>query len=362
MGWLLAGALVTLLALELLLRALPVIEGRIRADDESRWPLHNYRPNEAYTYSLGWDMRHPQHGRVNNFGQLAPFDYVQGEARVAVIGDSYVESAMNHYDETLPALLGDALGNRRAAIGLAGSGLSLADYAAVASQARAELAPQAMVFVIIDGDIAESVQPRRGWHHYVGTADGGMALRMLALRSGQDSALSGRLAGSALYRYLRRNLGWSPPDPGAWLRTSKPAPVPTEAEQAVSRQRQRQAIARFVQDISVAAAGGPSCVTLLFDSDRGTLYGSPAREALDTPQMQAELAAQARAAGLQVVQLGPQFAQAYEQKRLRLDHSPFDRHWNGRGHAVAAAAALRSLTNACNLAQGQASRAPGSPS
>lgn len=346
-SWLLAGAIGMLLAAELLLRLLPVIDGRIRGADESRWPLHNYRPNEAYTYSFGWDLRHPQQGRVNNFGQLAPFDYVPGRARVAVIGDSYVESAMNRYDETLPARLSSAMGDPHAAIGLAGSGLSLADYAALASQARTELAPRALVFVIIDGDIAESVQPRQGWHHYASTADGRTALRMMALRSGQESALSGRLAGSALYRYLRRNLGWVPPDPRSWLRRAETAPTRSEADRQAAESAQRQAIARFVQDVGTAAGGGPSCVALLFDSDRGAMYGSPARIAVDSPQMDAELARQAHAAGLQVVPLEPSFIQDYARHHQRFDHSPFDRHWNARGHAVAAAAALQALPAHC---------------
>jgi hypothetical protein len=107
-------------------------------------------------------MLNAQRGTTNNYGQVAPFDYRPGRRPVVVIGDSYVESLMNAYDDTLQAQLAQRIGARDAVYGFGISGLSASDYVALARQARDEFAPSAAVILVTDGDLSESLFARLG--------------------------------------------------------------------------------------------------------------------------------------------------------------------------------------------------------
>ncbi|EHR71984.1 hypothetical protein BurJ1DRAFT_3169 [Burkholderiales bacterium JOSHI_001] len=359
---LLLGMLLMLLAAEFAMQLLPVVTGRIRAQDESRWPLHNYEPHTPYTYSFGWDLRNVQSGRVNNFGQLAPFDFAPGRALLAVIGDSYVESAMNPYQDTLQAQLAARLGRSDAAIGLAGSGLSLADYVALAGQAHEELAPKALVVVVIDADITESLVRRRGWHHLepsrgAGTPD----LTYLPLRQGDGGAASGKLFRSSLYRYLRRNLGWTPPtwdSLTAGLHRATPQPVAPASRTGVDAML--PVLDTLLDELLRRSAVPAGCVALLVDSDRPALYGRPPTKPVDAPELRSALIQRATMRGMGVVDLAPRFEAHHRHHGRQFDHSPVDRHWNALGHSVAAEAAQDALRGCPALAPLKANGGNGS--
>jgi hypothetical protein len=170
--WIAAGIVAALVALELVLRLLPVSMGMHRTADYARWPLQNTEPHLTYTYSSGWAMRNAQRGTTNNYGQVAPFDYRPGRRPVVVIGDSYVESLMNPYDDTLQAQLARRIGARDAVYGFGISGLSASDYVALARQARDEFAPSAAVILVTDGDLSESLFARLGNYYLTPSADG----------------------------------------------------------------------------------------------------------------------------------------------------------------------------------------------
>lgn len=355
------GALLILAVAELAMRALPVVTGRIRASDESNWPLRNYEPGIPYTYSFGWDMRNVQHGRTNNLGQLAPMDFLPDQAAVAVLGDSYVESAMNRYDDTIHANLARLLHRSDAAIGLAGSGLSLADYAVLADQARRSLSPRALVLVMIDGDLTESLLPRRGWHHLTGP-HGNRQLVYLPLRQDGDRAISGLPFRFALYRYFRRNLGWSPPSmttlTSRWSRMFQSDPAPVDGSGTQTPPRVLEQSVQFLLDEVARRSGLPTrCIALVVDSDRAKLYGGPPANPVDPPTARSALIQEARERGFGAEDLEDWFGAHFRRHGQRFDHSPIDRHWNALGHQVAAQAALSAL-RACPEAVAGASPAP----
>ena len=338
---------------ELFMRGLPVIQGRIRALDESHWPLRNYQPDQAYQYSFGWDLRHGQRGRSNNFGQLAPFDFQSGRAQVAVIGDSFVESAMNAYEDSLHAQMAQRLGRPDAAIGLAASGLSAVDYTVMVEQALRDLAPKALVLVLIDGDLSEGLHERRGWHHL----DEQGQRHYRPLRGDGQGAFSGSLASSSLWGYLRRNLGWQPPSLQSLKSTLTASPPPTPAEPRAKGPQDGPragqglpAVRALMQTLQSQTQIPPTCIAVLFDSDRGQLYGRKPQPLKDDAASRAALVLALRQAGMAAVDLGEHFARHYATHGQRFDHSPIDSHWNALGHQVAAEAALQALA-ACPATQ-----------
>src|SRR5215471_13762857 len=125
------GLFLLVILLEVVFRLLPVPMGLYRTEQYQRWPLMNHKPHQPYTSSMSWEMRHARHGSTNNYGHLAPFDYVRASGPVVVIGDSFIESEMNRYADTLQSQLGQLLGQHESVYGLGANGLSISDYLAV---------------------------------------------------------------------------------------------------------------------------------------------------------------------------------------------------------------------------------------
>ncbi|MCB0098096.1 MAG: hypothetical protein KDE46_20325 [Caldilineaceae bacterium] len=351
MCWMVAGLLAGVGMSELVLSALPVIDGHVRSEDTKRWPLINYRPGTEYTYSRGWDFQTTQHGTVNNYGHLAPFDFVPGTPVVLVLGDSYIESKMNRYADTLQAQLAERYGGAVAVYGLGASGLSLADYLRLVEMASKTFDVVGVVIAMIDGDIQESMAVRAGWARFVRDANGSWALRYVATSRPQDSRLLSWLKGRALYRYLRRNLGVTPgqfsdlfderaPEDSAEL--VRPASVSPEVLEASDY---------FLDHFAASAGVPPSCVAFVRDGERLSLYGvTTPRSVIDSPALVRHFTAEARERGYSVALLDDAFARFYATNKARLDYWPFDRHWNRHGHGVAAAEAFHALLGCRELA------------
>ena len=134
--WLTFGALLVVVLLECILRLLPVSMGRHRTDQFERWPLQNLEPRLPYAYSISWAMLNAQRGVTNNSGHIAPFDYRKGSHPILVIGDSFIESLMNDYADTLQGQLSRKIDTLNPVYGLGVSGLSASDYLALSRLAR----------------------------------------------------------------------------------------------------------------------------------------------------------------------------------------------------------------------------------
>lgn len=341
------GALVGVIAFEGLLRQFPVPVGLYRTEQYERWPLVNYEPRMGYTSSLSWDMRHVRRGSTNNYGQLAPFDYLPGSHPVIVVGDSFVGAAMNHYEDTLQGQLGALLGHRETVYGLGANGLSISDYLALSSLAADEFSPWAAVFLLIDGDVSESLLNQIG-HYSFTVRNDAVEMKYRPLYGETFGKRVRRLFGdSALYRYIQLNLHF---DPMRLLARAIPSPVgPASGTALPSEKRHASEIAvvdHFLGRVATALKLPPACVALLFHSDTYALADpATATTPKDAPQLMEYFMEQARARGYRVVNLREQFQSDYLLHGKRLDFWPLDRHLNGRGHGIAAQAAYDALFN-----------------
>lgn len=335
-----AGALLAAVALEMLFRLLPVSAGLYRSEDNARWPLRNYESGLSYTYSQGWDMRNPHRGTTNNYGHVAPFDYVPASGPVVVIGDSFVESLMNDYPDTLQGQLAERLGRPQSVYGLGANGTSLSDYLAVSAQARREFAPRAAVFLIVDGDISESLSSRIGNYHF--TDKGGvLQLDYVPFPAGALSKrIQKRIGEVSLWRYLRANLQF---EPGQIF---VPKATASSSSRVVRDEAlQRRAVDHFLGHLAEEAGIAPRCIVFLIDADRYAIYSAKAASVpKDAPATRAYFIERARALGFQVSDLGPLFSEGHRMDGRRFDYWPNDRHWNRAGHGVGAAEAHRLLS------------------
>jgi hypothetical protein len=341
------GAVALLAALECVFRVLPTYSGLQPNPAPQDYPLRGYEASRPFGYSYGWAMLNAHRGTTNNYGQVAPFDFRAGSHPLIVVGDSYIESLMNDYDETLQGILGTRLG--LAVYGMGLSGLSASDYLELARRARAEFAPASAVYLITDGDFVESLVPRPGGY-YLERRGGQFVPRFVSLTPNPIvQAFQKTVGRSALYDYLRSNLKFSPGDVPRALGSGHGGPSPATAAAGTSAQPPaahdaRQVLDWFLAELPRVSGVAPACTVLLVDSDRYAIYeGRASVTPKESPDVRRRLLERGAELGFKVVDLGPLFFAEYSRSRLKLDHWPVDRHWNRHGHAVAADAVMATL-------------------
>jgi hypothetical protein len=340
---LVAGALVVLLLFEALFRVLPTTSGLNPTKNTSAVPLHAYEESRPYQYSFGWAMLNAHNGKTNNYGHIAPHDYHTASRPMIVIGDSYVESLMNAYADTIQGQLGERLGSDHPVYGLGVSALSASDYVMLARQARDEFKPRAAVFLITDGDMVESFASHPGGYSLV--RDGSNLITKFRPLSPSPAMewIRAHIGRIALYDYVRMNLKFSPTDIFSALKFGVAAPAAARAAPAYSSNG-REALDWFLSELPSSSGVRPECTVLLVDSDRYAIYDpSAASTPKDAPETRNRLIERGTELGFHVVDLAPLFAAEYERTRLKLDYWPVDRHWNRHGHKVAADAVMTAL-------------------
>ena len=330
-----AGAATILVALELALRMLPVSVGVYQTERPDLWPLHSFQAHLPYTVSTTWELRNARQGRTNNYGHLAPFDYVPSARPVIVVGNSYIESQMNDYRDTLQGHLGAMLGATEPVYGMGVSGTSMSDYLAMAGQASAEFAPRAAVFVLVNGDISDSLTDRPGHYYFRETTDGWN----LTLHPKRMYTLLTRIRQSVgdlyLYRYLTQNLRFALPELAPVFREAKARGLaaPIEKEAAA----QTAGVDRFLAELPRRSGIEPRCIAFLLDGDRYAIYDPQlASPPADLPEARAHFIRKASELGYRVADMQPLFREHYKSHRRHFDHYPIDAHWNGLGHRLAA--------------------------
>ena len=344
----LLGMLISAMALEIALRFLPVTRGLFRTMETERWPLHAYTPHMKYTYSMTWDFQNANVGYTNNYGHLAPFEFVRGSKPIIVLGDSFIEAQMLKYSDTLQGQLQGFIQSKVPVYGLGISGNSIAEHLAVAELAKTEFQPRAAVIVMIDGDISESIGARS--NHYFFEFAGEQPT--LGYRSNKGVSISRRIrepvGDSALYRYLFANLKFSPGDIFNWMIST-----PAIAEQTAVRQKTQYQVAvadYFLRQFSVRSGIPAQCTVFLFDSDRAKLYDAqlPPAETKDPADLKQYFTETAQRFGYRVVDMKARFATNYQLHQQRFDFWPIDRHWNWLGHGLAGSEALAALRDSGN--------------
>lgn len=341
--WITLGALLALVLLEAVLRLLPVTMGLYRTTQFERWPLQSYEPGLPYANSYGWAMSDAHRGVTNNYGHVAPFDYQKSSHPILVMGDSFIESRMNDYADTLQGQLGQTIGALESVYGLGVSGLSASEYVALSRLARDEFSPVAAVFLITDGDFSESLGPSVG-HYYLVPDGTALRLNYLPLQGESFIKKVRKAVGDiATYRYFQVNLQFSSENLVKGFRQNAAPPAPSN--RASENTNEQNKVADWLLAELPAALGlPPECIVLLMDSDRYAIYKAQlASPRKDSPEVRQHFITQAKQFGFKVRDLDPVFRQLYAQNHTKFDYWPMDRHWNKIGHGVGADEAYRLL-------------------
>ena len=338
------GVVIALVMLELLMRLLPVNLGNLGTRNTTLWPMHGFEANAPFVYSHGWEMQNVRFGETNNYGQAAPFNFKANVRPVVVVGDSYIESRMNDYSETIQAQLARLSGvNDTYGFGL--GGLALSDYLALSNQLRSEFAPRAAVFLITDGDVTESLIPMTG-RHYFRINNGVVQTYYDPYIPGLLRYLRPLVGEIALLRYLQNNLRFTVQNLRKRLGSK---PEGNQKDRTDSENHHRLAIDFFLANLAQELGVSPACTALLIDTEesRLALYEKSdiVQLTTDSENTRHYLLTRAKQLGFQIVDLRKVFTTAYQRSNAQFDRWPVDLHFNGRGHRIAAEQAFAALQN-----------------
>ena len=342
---LIGSTAVSLLAAELVLRLLPVSEGTLNRPVNQQHPVLSFEPDDDVVFSRDWNFSYVNRVRVNKQGFVNKYDYDADPATpvLAVIGDSYVEAVMVPHEETLFGRLeSDArsfYGGDFHVYSFGASGAPLSQYLVYAKHAQDNYNVESMVFVIIANDFDESM-PRYATHEAFPVFHAGEDGRYNVVLPRDYVPLRGILRESALVRYLHWHLNLS--RTLAKLRARAAAQYEqikyadnTAADTSSRRMLDaRAAVDAFLQLLPSYASLPSKNIAFVVDASRGALYDAQSPE--DVPngyfqQVRRYFMEQARAQGLEVVDMAPYFFTEHKKTGVRFEW-PTDAHWNGEAH------------------------------
>ncbi|HKS04795.1 MAG TPA: hypothetical protein VJR92_00655 [Gemmatimonadaceae bacterium] len=348
-----AGLLLTAVSLavmfviaEIVLRFLPVSTGLATTPVDSLHPTFHFEPNREFVYSRDWNLAYANRGRTNNFGWVnnRAYDSSATSPLLAVVGDSYVEAAIVPFDSTIHGRLATTVGARGRVYSFGVAGAALSQYLAEAAYARDVFRPTGMAIVIVGNDFDESLSRYRatsGHHQFRETPSG------LVLARNDRPASLGRavMRRSAVARYAVLNLRVQDALARVKAYFAKPATQTfvgnTSAEASAARLADsKRVVNTFLQSLPEYSGLAPQRVVFVVDAVRSAIYSpgdSVAIAASYFAIMRSYFVETARAAGFEVIDLQPVFAQHFAREAKRFEF-PTDGHWNGMAHGVAATA------------------------
>jgi hypothetical protein len=333
----LAGIVASLIGLELLLHLLPTSQGLRMAEVSRESPIARGTPGLRFVKSTGWEFFNPITGHLNNYGFNSEVDYHNIRPVIAVVGDSFVEAMSVPISAAYQSQLQRFLCDQNV-YGFALAGGSFADFVEYLHWADHEFRIDGAIILINETKMREKRGPQPGHSYYKKMTDG--TFKRALVGRGGPNLLRDTANASMLFRYLFDNLHFNPKVmfshaslTGEKHNSDRKASVTSLADDGETEEVSRT----FLHDLSGASHLRANQITILMDAHRDEIYRGrrPARTALEEQFMR-----DARAEGYRVIDLSDAFELDYREHHLRLDYSPIDRHWNARGHRLAAEATI----------------------
>ncbi|MYN17692.1 hypothetical protein GTP81_13095 [Rugamonas sp. FT107W] len=331
-----AGAVLTLLAAELVFQLLPVSSGaRMEATSDAA-PYARYLPQQSMSYSYGWALGNAHRSKVNQQGFNNSPD-LQDHAKVLVIGDSFIESLMLDQSQTVQGYLGASLHGGVYAASASANGL--ADSLQIARFFVPRIHPRNVVLFVEPTDVSGILSAPLHGHSAFSMSGDGVTVRHNPYR--ESSAKMWALH-SALLRYTYYNLKLPEWFSGKFHGGQAQPPMDHDSY----AQKRQAALQYYLEQLRLL--GGEYGVRFVFlvDGDRKAMYANN-RRGENTWQGDDRTAflAMVRQYGFDVADMQPVFERDWALRRERLDFLPMDGHWNAVAHRLAARQLLPMLAD-----------------
>jgi SGNH hydrolase-like domain, acetyltransferase AlgX len=327
-----AGVLLALCVLEAVLRLLPVRDGLFVGDPDPEWSGYHFVPHTHFTHSDDWNLENVRHGVTNNMGYVAPFDYIPGETGIVVVGDSYVESTMNRYEDSMQSQLATQLTGSEPVLNFGYSGASLSDYLGMTALVHRRFTIDWLVVVIVPGDFVEGYVPERQFFHW---APDRVPPVQQVPRYTKSGVIKKTVRTLAVFRYITGQLGVTYQSLFGYAQSKVRSGCPT----AKLESGDEELIQAVIHSFPSAAGIPPSKIILVFDPDIHPLNTTPlrgSRSACTTRDSlaRARLASSAAEYGMHVLDMRTTFATYSSTTHEPVDYP--DTHWNATGNRLVA--------------------------
>jgi hypothetical protein len=324
---LLLGSVISILGLELILQILPVKNTSEFKPNNINEPVLRAQ-TDILREPIDWKFSQTQHRKFNNYGFLDNNNFQPNTMPVAVIGDSYVQSSMLPYAETVTGRINARLGAQQIPVYSYGvPGYSLAGYVGTAEYVTNTFKPRAYVFIITKSDLDASLTASSGSYYL--DSD-----RTLQFENGAPSRLKQLLDKSAIYRYTERQLrfDWEKILRENVFRQKQKQLTAANDPQKLGSERQQTANV-LLDYLREKTSVKPTNTIFIIDTDRDYLYGRNPNFDRQELSIFREVA---KAKGYRTIDTNDIFAPYYRTTRKQVDFLPTDFHWNAKGNELVA--------------------------
>jgi hypothetical protein len=317
------GAVIATLALEALFQFLPVDSGLRLRPTTADMPFVRALSRSPYLFSHGWAMTNARQAKINQEGFNNSPDFAD-HAKVLIIGDSYTESFMLAYSDTIQGHLSQQLkGDVYAA---AASGNGLADSLVLARYYAPRIHPRNIVLFIRQFAMSDILLPPDRGHSGFRVDGESVELTHNPYSESQSKQL---VLKSALARYIYYNLK------ARLLLAPASGSNGGQRHFASELAGRNRALTHYFDQLQLLGRELGMHIIFLVDGERKGIYAGDSSKT-SVGDDREYFITQAREAGFTVVDMQPVFVQHWAALHERMDFLPSDGHWNSVAHRLAA--------------------------
>lgn len=314
-----------------------------------------YRWDSDYAqgyYSYGALARLRILWKINGSGWNSSIEYSESKdrSRIAVIGDSFIQSLIVDVDENYPSLLRDELKDSSDVYSFGIAGAQLSQYLHMSRYVRKMFNPDVFIFNVVHNDFYNSLYSRKPNNiHWLRLKIDDSGVKEISPRPdysfSQFNMNRRLLKNSALIRYVFLNLNgryfmrnlfgmFGPP-------TIYSANIDINVLQE-TKERVKVATAYVLSHIKAENPG--KRIIIVMDAPRDSIYGGSESSVEFLHNIMQELTA---ANDVEFIDLSESMRDTYTANHRQFN-PPFDNHWNEYGHEFVFTQVLAQLTHRIN--------------
>ncbi len=307
-------------------------------DRQEKMIRFNTQTNTSGVGAAGRFSQQRGHWTVNNFGWNSPYAYQtqkDNKQRIAVIGDSFIESLIVDNTKTYPFLIAQDFNNTKEVYAFGISGAPMSQYLHMSRYVSKNFNPDVMVVNIVYNDFDESLASFKNNVYFEKLKiDKNNQVTELEPKPFRIGFIKEIMKRSALMRYLYINLKFR----YVWADWFKPKETKTfNANVSVDPIYQKRDTIKTAVDYifsKLRTENPDKKILLVMDGPRLDIYAGKLQSSnvLFLNKMVAHLAAKNN---LDFIDLTNVFERDYE-KNHREFNSEYDSHWNIYGHQIVA--------------------------